>query len=64
MRVGGFKQGDIVELEVDRSACSVKYFVNGAYKAIQSNKMLADDRRIFMPLVEFYYTNDAVEWLI
>lgn len=61
---GGFKQDDIVEVEVNRSANTVKYFVNEVHKATQTKAILADSSRIFMPFVLLYYTNDAVEWML
>ena len=59
----GFKQGDLVEVEVNRASNSVKYFINGALKAQHTNQILADSSRIFMPYVDLYHTNDTVEWV-
>lgn len=60
----GFKKGDVVELEVDRSANTIKYFVNNSHIATQTNKILGDNCRVFMPYVDLYAINDAVEWLL
>lgn len=60
----GFKQGDIVEVEVNIPACTVKYLVNGILKATQSNNILSDNSRLFMPYVEMGNTNDMVEWVV
>ena len=60
----GFKQGDIVEVDVNRSTSTVKYLVNGILKATQTNNMLADSSRVFMPYIEMYNTGDTVEWLL
>ena len=59
----GFKQGDIVEVDVNRSTNTIKYLINGILKATQSNNMLADSTRVFMPFVDLFNTNDTVEWL-
>ena len=60
----GFKQGDVVEVDVDRSTNTVKYIVNGELQATQTNYMLAGSSRVFMPFVEVCNTNDTVEWLM
>ena len=60
----GFKQGDVVEVDVDRASSTIKYIINGALKATQKNNMLEDSSRVFMPYVEMWNTNDMVEWLI
>ena len=60
----GFKEGDVVEVEVNRANSTVKYSVNGTPKATHSNNILADNTRVFHPFVDMYNQNDAVEWLI
>lgn len=60
----GFKQGDIVEVDVIRANSTIKYTINGVLKATDTNNMLADNSRVFMPYVEMHNTNDTVEWLI
>ena len=61
---GGFRQGDVVEVDINRATSTIKYLVNGAVKATHTHNMLADNSRVFMPYVEMYHTNDAVEWLM
>lgn len=58
----GFRQGDVVEVNVDRRFLTIKYLVNGFLKATQSNQKLADVTRIFVPYAELFCANDAVEW--
>ena len=53
-----------MEVDVNRSTTLIRYLVNGVLKATQSNKMLADSTRVFMPYVEMGNTNDMVEWLL
>ena len=53
-----------MEVDVNRSTSTIKYLVNGTLKATQTNNMLADSSRVFMPYIEMYNTNDAVEWLL
>ena len=60
----GFNSGDIVKVDVCRVSNTVKYVVNGVLRASHKNEMLGDNERIFMPFVELYNTNDAVEWLM
>lgn len=60
----GFKQGDVVEVDVNRTTSTIKYIVNGVLKATDAHGMLNDSSRVFMPYVEIYNTNDAVEWLL
>lgn len=60
----GFGQGDVVEVNINRLTKTVKYSVNGVYKASHINEMLADNSRVFMPFVELWYTNDSVEWVL
>ena len=60
----GFKEGDVVEVEVNRATSTVKYSVNGTPKATHSNNILADNTRVFHPFFEVYQQNEAVEWLI
>ncbi len=60
----GFKQGDIVSVEVDRSAKTVKYFINNIHKVTQKNEILGDINRVFMPFVEMIWKSDSVEWLL
>lgn len=60
----GFKAGDVVEVDVDRSTSTVKYFANGTIKAIHTHPILTDASRVLMPYFETWNTNDAVEWLI
>ena len=59
----GFKQGDVLEVEVNRTTNTVTYSVNGKLQAMQTNEMLKDAGRVFMPFFEVYHQNDAVEWL-
>ena len=59
----GFKEGDIVEVVVDRSIRTVRYSVNGVQKATQTNEML-NSSSIFMPFVEMFYANSSVEWML
>ena len=59
----GFKQGDVVEVDVNRSTSTIKYIINGVLKATHTDNMLSDSSRVFMPYVEMGNTNDAVEWL-
>ena len=61
---GGFKQDDVVEIDVDRSTSTIKYLVNGVLQATQTNNMLNDSSRVFMPYVQMVNTNDSVEWLL
>ena len=61
---GGFKQGDVLEVDVNRSTSTIKYIINGVLKATQTHNMLADNSRVFMPYFEMYNTNDIIEWLI
>ncbi len=61
---GGFKQGDIVEVDINRATSTIKYSVNGTVKATHPHNMLAQNNRVFMSCVEMYSTNDAVEWLM
>lgn len=61
---GGFRQGDIVEVEVNRANATIKYSVKGKLKATHTHKMLMDNSRVFMPYVEMWVTNDIVEWLM
>ncbi len=61
---GGFKKGDMVEVDINRATSTIKYSVNGTVKATHTHDMLADDSRVFMPYVEMYETNDAVEWVM
>ena len=60
----GFKQGDVVEVQVNRSTSTVIYLVNGVQKASHSNNMLAESLRIFMPFVEMCSGGDFVEWVL
>lgn len=60
----GFRQGDVVEVDINRTASTIKYSVNGTVKATDTHEMLADINRVFMPFVEMYNTNDTVEWLM
>lgn len=60
----GFSQGDVVEVHVNRATSTMRYSVNRTLKAIHNHDMLADSSRVFMPYVEIYYTNDAVEWVM
>ena len=60
----GFKEGDVVEVQVDRMAKLVQYFVNDVLQATQANKMLGEPTSVFMPFVEMFRTDDEVEWLI
>lgn len=60
----GFKQGDVVEVDVNRAISTVKYSVNGVLKATHSNQKLADAARVFVPFIELYHQNDAVEWVL
>ena len=39
---GGFRQGDVVEVDVNRSTSTVKYIINGVLKATEKNNMLND----------------------
>lgn len=50
----GFKQGDVVEVDVNRATKTIKYSFSGSVKATHANNMLADSSRIFMPFVEMY----------
>lgn len=56
----GFKQDDIVEVEVNRFTKTVRYTVNGIVQASQKNEMLGDNTRVFMAFVELHDTNDSV----
>ena len=60
----GFRQGDVLEVVVNRSSSTVSYIVNGTLQATHTNQILADPSRIFFPFVEMICQNDAVEWLI
>lgn len=60
----GYKEGDIVEVDVNRSTSTIQYFVNGILKATQIKEILADNSRVFMPYVEMAYANDSIEWLL
>lgn len=60
----GFKEDDIVEVDVNRQTHTLKYIVNGVLEATHSHLMLADTSRIFMPFVEMRDKNDTVEWLL
>ena len=60
----GFKQGDVVEVDINRATSTIKYSVNGAVKATHAHEMLADNSRVFMPYVEMANANDAVEWVM
>ena len=61
---GGFRQGDVVEVDINRATSTIKYSVNGTVKATHTHDMLADNNRVFMPYVEIANTNDAVEWVM
>ena len=61
---GGFKQGDIFEVGINRATSTIKYSVNGTVNAIHTHDVLSDNSRVFMPYVEMHNTNDAVEWLM
>ena len=60
----GFKQGDVVEVDVSRYTNTVKYTINGVLKATHTHNMLADSSRILMPYVEMRSFSDSVEWLM
>ena len=60
----GFKEGDVVEVNVNRPNNTLKYIINGILKATDTNNMLNDSSRMFMPYVEMYNINDTVEWLM
>lgn len=47
----GFRQGDVVEVDVSRSTNTVKYLVNGVIQAKHSHQILGDNTRVFMPYV-------------
>lgn len=57
----GFKQGDIVEADVNRANNTIKYSVNETLRATQTNQILGDSSRIFMPFIDMYRNNDIVE---
>lgn len=61
---GGFKEGDIVEVDVDRASSTIRYSVNRIVRATHTHEMLADNSRVFMPFVDMYNTDDIVEWVI
>lgn len=54
----GFKEGDVVEVDVNRLTRTVRYIINGVVEALHSHYMLADSSRIFMPFVEMRDKND------
>lgn len=47
----GFKEGDVVEVQVSRSNNTVKYFANGILKATHQHQMLGDIDRVFTPFI-------------
>lgn len=53
-------QGDMVEIDVDRTGGSLKYAINGVLKATQVNQMLVNSSRVFMPFAELHFTGDAI----
>lgn len=59
----GFKAGDVVEMNVDRILCKVKYSVNDVFKANHKNRMLAETDTVFVPYVEMCSKKDVVEWV-
>lgn len=61
---GGFSQGDVVKVDVDRASSTIRYSVNGKLKATDTHIMLADNSRVFMPYVKMYNNHDIVEWLM
>ena len=61
---GGFSEGDVVEVDVNRATSTIKYIINGVTKATHNNNMLADNSRVFMAYVEMCDTGDIVEWLL
>ena len=60
----GFKKDDVVEVEVNRSAGTVKYWVDKVLKATHKNDILADSTRVLMPYVEMYHNNDIVKFMV
>lgn len=57
-------QGDVVEVHVNRLTKTITYSVNEVLQASHSHDMLVDDSRVFMPYVEMFFANNAVEWLL
>ena len=53
-----------MEVDVDRTANTVKYSVNGKLQATQISPILGESSRVFMPYLEMLYNDDAVEWLM
>ena len=56
----GFRQGDIVEVDINRTDQIVKYLVNDILVAFDTNKILGESTRVFMPYFEMMNTNDVV----
>ena len=54
-RAMGLNKGDIVEADVNRRAGTIKYLIKDTLKATQTNNILRDSPRVFMPFVEIQF---------
>lgn len=60
----GYQVGDIVEVQVNFTAKSITWSLNGNYNAgFKDQQMLVDKSRKFLPCIELYDQNECVEWL-
>ena len=59
----GFKEGDIVTIEVDLENGKIKWIVNDKQKAEIETDILKDIKRKFVPFADFYNKGDTIEWL-
>ena len=59
-----FKEGDVMQVEVNREGKNIMYFLNGVLKETWTNEELFSDGRVLLPYVQLCSQNDVVGWLI